>query len=115
LISDFIDEAWERALRMAMTRHDLIPISITDPREEELADLGVVYVEDPETGEVAAVDTSSTSVRAAFRREVKRRRAEREGLFRKLRADFINLDTKDTDLSALVNFFRIRAKRARRG
>ncbi len=115
LISDFIDENWQRALRLAHTRHDLIPVCVTDPREEEIKDLGVVYVEDPETGLIEAIDTSSRRVCEAFEKHVKLRRIEREQLFRKLRIDYINLSTADTDLSALVNFFRIRAKRARRG
>ncbi len=115
LISDFIDDGWEKALRLAETKHDLIPICVTDPREECLSDLGVVYIEDPETGEVIPVDTSSKKVRAVFEETMKRRRSEREGLFRKLRVDYINLSTADPDLSNLVNFFRIRAKRARRG
>ena len=115
LISDFIDEGWNHALRHAQTRHDHITICVGDPREETLGDLGVLYVEDPETGHVQAVDTSSRMVREAYQREVKRRRSERETLFRKLRIDFINLSTEDTDMASLVNFFRIRAKRARRG
>jgi uncharacterized protein (DUF58 family) len=115
LISDFIDDGWEKALRLAETKHDLIPVCITDPREEMLSDLGVVYIEDPETGEVMPVDTSSPRIRKTFENLMKKRRAEREGLFRKLRVDYINLSTADPDLSSLVNFFRIRAKRARRG
>ncbi|MCP4603257.1 MAG: DUF58 domain-containing protein [Proteobacteria bacterium] len=115
LISDFIDENWQRALRLAQTRHDLIPVCVTDPREEELSNLGVVYVEDPETGRIEAIDTSSRQVREAFEKQVKLRRMEREQLFRKLQIDYINLSTADTDLAALVNFFRIRSKRARRG
>lgn len=115
LVSDFVDDDWERSLRLAHTRHDLIPICISDPREQALEDLGVVYIEDPETGEVMPVDTSSKKLREAFEREVKTRHAEREKLFRKLRVDYINLSTGDSDLSPLVNFFRIRAKRARRG
>ena len=114
LISDFVDEGWEKALRLAETRHDLIPICVSDPREEVLSSLGVVYIEDPESGTVTAVDTSSGKLRAAFEHEVKLKRAEREGLFRKLRIDYINLSTADNDLASLVNFFKIRAKRARR-
>ncbi len=115
LVSDFIDENWDRALRLAHTRHDLIPVCVTDPREEELSNLGVVYIEDPETGRVEAIDTSSSKVRAAFEQHVKRAKMEREQLFRKLQIDYINMSTADTDLASLVNFFRIRAKRARRG
>ncbi len=114
MISDFIDEEWQRSLRLAHTRHDLIPVCVVDPREEALANLGVVYVEDPETGLVEAIDMSSRKVREAFEQEVKKKQMEREQLFRKLQIDFINLSTADPDLGALVNFFRIRAKRRRR-
>jgi len=115
LISDFIADDWERSFRLACTRHDVIPICVGDPREEEIADLGVLYVEDPETGEVAAIDTGSRAVRARFAEEVKKRRAHREQLFRRHRVDYINMGTGDADMSPLVNFFRIRAKRALRG
>ncbi|MDD5307926.1 MAG: DUF58 domain-containing protein [Deltaproteobacteria bacterium] len=115
LVSDFIADGWERALRLAETRHDVVPICVGDPREEELAGMGIVYVEDPETGAVHLVDTASARVRDAFAREVKRRRALREQLFRKLRIDYVTMSTEGQDLSPLVNFFRIRARRARRG
>ncbi len=114
LISDFIADGWERAMRLAQTKHDLVPICVTDPREEELADMGVAYVEDSETGDILPVDTSSRWVRAAYRDEMKRRRSEREQLFRKHKVDFINMSTGDETMSALVDFFRIRARRARR-
>ena len=115
LISDFIDDGWERSLRLAKTKHDLIPVCITDPREEAIENLGVVYVEDPESGEVHAVDTAARRVRERYETEMKRLRAEREHLFRRHRIDFINLSTADTDLSPLVSFFRLRARRAMRG
>jgi uncharacterized protein (DUF58 family) len=112
LISDFIADDWERALRLANTRHDLIPVCISDPREEELADLGLIYVEDPETGEVRAVDTSSRAVRARFASQMQHRRVQREQLFRRHRIDYINMGTGDEDMAPLVNFFRLRARRA---
>jgi uncharacterized protein (DUF58 family) len=115
LISDFIDKGWQQSLRLAHTRHDLIPVCVTDPREDEISDMGVVYIQDPETGEIQAVDTSSRRVRNEYERARKLAKAEREQLFRKLQIDYINLTTADRDLSPLVNFFRIRAKRARRG
>ncbi|MFO8073616.1 MAG: DUF58 domain-containing protein [Armatimonadota bacterium] len=116
LISDFIAEDWERSLRLASTRHDLVPVCICDPREEEMASLGMVYLEDPESGEIHAVDTGSRAVRERFARLVGRWRAEREALFRKHHIDFINLSTGDEALAPLVSFFRIRARRAlRRG
>ena len=115
LISDFIDEGWETALRLANTRHDLIPVSVTDPRELSLPNMGLVYLEDPETGQVEAVDTSSRRLQEGFSSRMKQVRSAQRQLFRKLRMDHIELFTDDRDLSGLVNFFKIRAKRARRG
>ena len=114
LISDFIADGWESALRLANTRHDLIPVCVADPAEERLPGMGVVYVEDPESGAVHPIDTSSAAVRRAYEREVKRRRAEREHVFRRHRMDYINLSTADEDLAPLVSFFNLRAQRARR-
>jgi uncharacterized protein (DUF58 family) len=115
LISDFIADDWERSFRLAGTRHDLIPICISDPREDEIENLGLVYVEDPETGEVIPIDTASRAVRSRFAAEIKKRRSQREQLFRRHRIDYINMTTADADMAPLVNFFRIRAKRAMRG
>lgn len=115
LISDFIDEGWESALRLAQTKHDLVPVCIEDPNEQTLTDMGIVFFEDPETGEVFEVDTASPKVRETFENMAKVRKHNREHLFRKNRIDFISLSTGDKDMSALVNFFRIRAKRAMRG
>ncbi len=111
LISDFIAEGWERSLRLASTRHDLVPVCICDPREQEMASLGMVYLEDPESGEIHAVDTGSRAVRERFARRVGRWRAEREALLRKHHIDYINLSTDDEALAPLVSFFRIRARR----
>jgi uncharacterized protein (DUF58 family) len=115
LISDFIAEGWERSLRLARTRHDLVPVCISDPREERIPAIGLVHIEDPESGGICAVDTSSRAVREAFELEAKRRRIEREQLFRRHRMDYINLSTAGEDLAPLVSFFRLRARRALRG
>jgi len=115
LISDFLADGWERSLRLADTKHDLVPVCVTDPREEEMSNVGVVYVEDPESGAVVPVDTASRRVRTAYAEAMRRRRAERERLFRRRRIDFVNISTSDADMSALVSFFEIRARRAMRG
>ena len=115
LISDFLADGWERSLRLAKTKHDLVPVCVADPREEEMTNVGVVYVEDPESGAVVPVDTTSRRVRLEYAEAMHRRRAERERLFRRHRIDFVNISTADADMSALVSFFEIRARRARRG
>jgi len=114
LLSDFIASGYDRAVRLAAAKHDLVPVCITDPREEELPDVGILHLEDPETGEVGVVDTSSARVREAFKTSVLKRRAERERLFRRLQMDFINIATSTEDLEPLVRFFELRMRRARR-
>jgi len=65
LISDFIADGYEKLLRITNKKHDLIAISIADPRERELPPVGLVELEDAETGETCLIDTGD----AAFRRE----------------------------------------------
>ena len=118
LISDFIADGYERAVKVAVARHDLVPICVTDPREESLPKIGVTLVEDLETGELVLVDTDDPAVRRQYERRVKALRAERERLFRRLRMDFVNISTDAPEgryEDPLIKFFRIRARRARRG
>ncbi len=110
-ISDFIDEGYERALRVASKRHDLIPVQVVDPREEELPDVGVALVEDLETGELVEVDTSDARVREAFARSVHTQRARREQLFRRLRVDHVTVKTDGDYARPIADLFRRRQKR----
>jgi uncharacterized protein (DUF58 family) len=112
LLSDFNADGYDKALRIAHQRHDLVPVTITDPMEEALPRLGVIYFEDPESGEVVAFDTSGPGA-ADYARRVKRSQAEREGLFKRLKMDFINVRTGTLYVGALVKFFEARARRMR--
>jgi uncharacterized protein (DUF58 family) len=116
LISDFIVDGgpprYEKALRIAQRKHDLVPVSIADPLEEELPRLGYLYLEDVETGEVIAFDSSSAD-RRRYAAQVKEARAAREALFRRLRMDFVNVRTDRPYVAALVAFFRAREMRLR--
>ncbi len=91
---------------------DLVPVTITDPLEEELPNLGVVYFEDVETGRVLAFDTSGVG-RQRFAQRVKRARDERDQLFRRHNMDFVNVRTDQPYVAALVAFFRARSRRMR--
>lgn len=115
LISDFIADGYERSLRLASARHDLIPIQISDPREEELPDLGLILVEDLETGELIEVDTTRKSARIAYATRVARQRARREQLFRRLSMDHLVIRTDRPYVKPIVDLFRLRQKRARHG
>ncbi len=111
LISDFIAERFESALRVVSAKHDLIPIQIVDPREDELPDVGVALVEDLETGEIIEVDTSDLDFRARYAREAQRQRAAREHLFRRLQIDHVTVQTDRDFVKPLTELFRLRQKR----
>lgn len=111
LISDFQAEDFSRQLAVTARRHDLIAIPIVDPREEDLPDVGLLTLEDAETGEQMEINTSDRGTRLAYLRAVEVRTAERLKDFRKKRIDAISLKTDDDYLPALRAFFRTRERR----
>jgi uncharacterized protein (DUF58 family) len=113
LISDFMAEGYESALRRAARRHDLVCLVIGDPREEELPAVGLMEVEDAETGERMVVDTLDPALRRDYRATALRRREERRRLLRKLGIDSVELATDRPYDVPLVRFFDARARRAR--
>jgi uncharacterized protein (DUF58 family) len=112
LISDFVAEGYEHALKVANRRHDLVPVVITDPLEEQIPRVGLLHLEDAETGEVVVFDTQGPEA-TEYVRCVRRGREEREALFRKLKIDFVNVRTDTPYLGALVSFFEARWRRLR--
>ena len=114
VVSDFIDQDFEKALRSAHRKHDVIGVLITDPRELAIPDIGLVSLEDPETGERRVVDAGSKSfrehvIRAGEERVIKlRTRLATSGI------DLIHVDASGSVVEPLVRFFRDREKRARR-
>jgi uncharacterized protein (DUF58 family) len=114
VISDFLDGDFVRSLRVAARKHDIIAITVTDPREEELPAVGLVDLEDAETGETVLVDTSDRNTRDRFRRWAEERRAGREALFRSVGVDALELHTDRPYDIPLVRFFHRRARRMAR-
>jgi uncharacterized protein (DUF58 family) len=113
LISDFLDANYERPLHVTAGRHDLIPLTVVDPAEEDLPDLGLLLIEDAETGEIQAIDTGSRSVRAGYAQEQKRRVGAREQDLKRYGVAPIRVPTDAKDYAGpLLNYFRIRARRA---
>ncbi len=111
LISDFIADQYEKPLKVVSAKHDLIPIQIVDPREDELPDIGLALIEDLETGELVEVDTSDLDVRADYAREAQRQRAAREHLFRRLQLDHVTVNTDRDFVKPLTELFRLRQRR----
>jgi uncharacterized protein (DUF58 family) len=111
LISDFIADQYEKPLKVVSAKHDLIPIQIVDPREDELPDVGLALVEDLESGELVEVDTSDLDVRADYARDAQRQRAAREHLFRRLQLDHVTVSTDRDFVRPLTELFRLRQRR----
>jgi uncharacterized protein (DUF58 family) len=111
LLSDFLAAELRRPLRVANRRHDLIAVVLEDPRDLELHPMGLVALEDPESGDTAVVDTSDARVRAAYRQARAAARAERDRMLRSLDVDAINLRTDQPYTGALLRFFRARERR----
>jgi len=110
LVSDFCASGYEPALRVAARRHDFIAVSITDPREATLPDVGLIELADPETGKALLVDSRDKKLRAAFERESNRRRTELTTFFRATGIDEIKISTDSDYVEPLVKFFRKREK-----
>jgi uncharacterized protein (DUF58 family) len=111
LISDFLDSGYDDLLRAAARRHDVIAVSMTDPREKELPPAGLVSLEDAETGDVRLVDTSSRRVRRAFEAAARERVETRRALLRRAGVDEIALRADEPAFGALLEFFRMREGR----
>jgi uncharacterized protein (DUF58 family) len=113
LISDFFDEDYEKALRVANQRHDLIALPVSDPRERELPEVGILKLVDSETGEVLWVDTSLKQVRERYRLLSSDFIERRNRVFKRNRIEFLDIFTDRPYDVPLVKFFRQRAKRFR--
>ncbi|HLA40283.1 MAG TPA: DUF58 domain-containing protein, partial [Candidatus Glassbacteria bacterium] len=94
-------------------RHDVILMRITDPRETEIPPVGMIKLEDAETGETAVIDSSSLEVRAAFKNLVLDRRSRQDALFKSAGVDCIDLTVGNSYIEPLMAFFRMRARKLR--
>lgn len=114
LLSDFHAPAasFEQPLRIAARRHDLVPVMIRDQMEAELPNLGLVLMQDLETGEPVWVDTASRAVRRQYAQRARDERAALLSGFRRLSLDTIEVATGGGYVAALVRFFKLRARRS---
>lgn len=111
LISDFLDTGFDRALRLAGRRHDIVAVSIADAAESHLPDLGWLVCEDAETGELLQLDTSDPAVRHAFEVERLSRADRLRQTFRRAGVDAIPCEAGRPYQHALLRFFEQRQRR----
>ncbi|MDE0864289.1 MAG: DUF58 domain-containing protein [Rubripirellula sp.] len=108
LISDFQDIGFEKTLRITRKKHDVIPILISDQREQELPNVGLLRLRDPESGSMVTIDTSSRRHREAFRKMQELEAANRDAIFRRLKMQPIRLSTGEDYVDPLKRFFHRR-------
>lgn len=113
VVSDFMAKGYEKALKVAHQRHDIIPITITDPREMKLPKVGFIHLEDAETGEEMLIDTSNPVVRESFFGIFSKEKRERDKLFKSINCDQIEITTDRSYIKPLMQFFRMRANKFR--
>ena len=111
VISDFLDAGYEAALQHLGRRHDLIAVSLSDPREWRLPNVGFINLQDAETGEQVLVDSGHRGVREFFASQQRAVAERRSALFRKTGVDEIPIDTSRPYVEPLIHFFRARMQR----
>lgn len=112
LISDFLDRDYEKNLKIASKRHEMISVLLSDPGDFELPEKGIVLVKDFETGGFYHVDASDLMTRKRYSEAKRKTYAETLQNIRKSGLDCIELDTKSPVADALVRYFRFREKMA---
>ena len=113
LISDFLSKDFKKSLSLSNKHHDMIAVSITDPREIELPNVGILSLRDAETGEFFLVDTSDASVRKQYRDKALLKISQREKLFNSTGVDNIDIYTDKPYDKELIKFFGTRQRRFR--
>ena len=113
LVSDFLADMarHQRVLGVTNKRHDLVAVDLDDPLEREIADVGLLALEDAESGELVWVDTSSRAWRESFGQQVAERTAVKRRVFNRAQVDRIGVTTAADYVGALAKFFQRRAER----
>jgi len=111
LISDFLTKGYERSLQIANKRHDVIAVMIGDPREKEFPPVGIVELEDSETGENILIDTNDQYVRKEYSVLNMTHQKNVIKKFNEMKVDYISVSTQKSYIEPLMKFFRMRERR----
>jgi uncharacterized protein (DUF58 family) len=113
VVSDFISlPGWEKPLAQLARRHEVVAVRLYDRLEMELPDLGVVVMQDAETGDQVLVDTHDRRFRKRFAEAAERRELEVRASFRKAGVDALELATDDNLTDAILRFADLRKRRS---
>lgn len=114
LLSDFFDSGFEKPLRVAAKKHDLIAVFISDPREREIPDVGLIEIADAETGRRLLVDTSDQEAMKAYRKAALEKGGRQREELTAMGVDIIDVRTDVPYDRPLLRFFQRRARLLRR-
>lgn len=111
ILSDFISQDFEEPLKIAARKHDTIAVNIYDQRESELPNVGLIYAQDNETGNLVWIDTSNSAVREKHKEWWQNQQNKISNIFNHNSVDSIRIRTDESYITPLINFFRQREKR----
>jgi uncharacterized protein (DUF58 family) len=114
VISDFLDQGYEKSLKIASKRHEVITVLLSDPKDFELPEKGIVLAKDFETGEHIYMDASDRLTRKRYSEAKRKEYSEAIEILKKTGIDCIEMDTRSSVADALVRYFRYRERMARR-
>ncbi|HBG86769.1 MAG: DUF58 domain-containing protein [Bacteroidales bacterium] len=109
LISDFLDNGFEDALKIANQKHDVVALRVYDPREMEMPDVGFVKFKDAETGDLRWINTSRRSSREAYNLWWKENEARVSAALKKCGVDSVSVRTDEDYVKALISLFKKRS------
>ena len=111
LISYFQNNGYETPVKQAKQKHDLVAISITDPHEETLPDVGLIQLEDSETGETLLVDTHDKEMISEYTKQFQNKRHLRKTYFSSIGIDTIEIQTNQSLTDPIIRYFKMREKK----
>jgi uncharacterized protein (DUF58 family) len=114
IVSDFLEADIDHPLKLLAQRHDVVAVTVEDPSERQLPDIGIARLIDPETGDTFEVDTRHPKVRDSYSKQVLAEREARKHLLRRLAIDEVAVRTEGGVVEPLLRFFRARETRAHR-
>lgn len=110
MMSDFMDQDYDQSLRFLAKKHEVVACVIQDPAENEIPDLGLIELQDPETGEVQVVDTSSKLFQEKMRKSFSFNNEMRDKFLKKAQIARVNISTRGDYVQPLLEFFRRKKK-----
>ena len=113
LISDFVSPDFTKTISITNKKHDLIAITLTDPREKEIPASGYIFLEDAETGEELIIESTNPLFQQNFKQLTEKEFVSRKRFFQSINLDDIEITTDESYVKPLIAFFRMRERRYR--